>query len=189
MTFQEWVGLAAQIIEAAGVLTILLGGPVAMALVVAQAGRDYNRWYFLFRRLFGHALLLGLEFLVAADIILTVSHIPTFESVSVLGVIVLIRTFLSFTLSAEIEGRWPCRHRTIELALRLSKNVASASRARRGRTHGAERTQVREHSWGDPQRSHRRAQQFLESRQPTSRPTARISSKALLRFTTPSRIR
>ena len=55
----------------------------------------------------GRAILLGLEFLVAADIINTVAIEPTLESVITLGGIVLIRTFLSFSLEVEIEGRWP----------------------------------------------------------------------------------
>lgn len=107
MDLEAWVDLAARVIEVAGVLTILVGGVVAAVLVVAQAGRDYHQWYPLFRRMYGHALLLGLEFLVAADIIRTVSHVPTLENVAVLGMVVLIRTFLSFTLAAELEGRWP----------------------------------------------------------------------------------
>jgi uncharacterized membrane protein len=55
----------------------------------------------------GRAILLGLEFLVAADIIRTVAEVPTLRSVTALAVIVLIRTFLSFTLEVELEGRWP----------------------------------------------------------------------------------
>ena len=55
----------------------------------------------------GRSILLGLELLVAADIIRTVAVTPTFESVGVLAIIVLIRTFLSFSLELEITGRWP----------------------------------------------------------------------------------
>ena len=55
----------------------------------------------------GRAILLGLEFLVAADIINTVAIEPTLESIAVLAAIVLVRTFLSFALEAEIEGHWP----------------------------------------------------------------------------------
>ncbi|EIM25625.1 Protein of unknown function (DUF1622) [Microvirga lotononidis] len=55
----------------------------------------------------GRAILLGLEFLVAADIINTVAIEPTIQSLLILGGIVLIRTFLSFSLEVEIEGRWP----------------------------------------------------------------------------------
>jgi uncharacterized membrane protein len=60
-----------------------------------------------FRTDLGRSILLGLEFLVAADIIATVALKPTLESLAVLAGIVLIRTFLSFSLEVEIEGRWP----------------------------------------------------------------------------------
>ena len=59
------------------------------------------------RQRLGGGILLGLEFLIAADIIHTVAVEATFESVGVLAVIVLIRTFLSFTLEVELTGRWP----------------------------------------------------------------------------------
>jgi uncharacterized membrane protein len=55
----------------------------------------------------GQAILLGLEFLVAADIIGTVAVDPTFRNVGILGAVVAIRTFLSFALEVEIQGRWP----------------------------------------------------------------------------------
>jgi uncharacterized membrane protein len=60
-----------------------------------------------YRRLLGRSILLGLEFLVAADIIRTVAIEPTFYNVGVLAIIVIIRTFLSFALGLEITGRWP----------------------------------------------------------------------------------
>ncbi|WP_345409910.1 DUF1622 domain-containing protein [Nonomuraea salmonea] len=63
--------------------------------------------YQRYRKGLGRAILLGLEFLVAADIIRTVAISPTFASVGVLAVIVLVRTFLSFSLEVELEGRWP----------------------------------------------------------------------------------
>jgi len=59
------------------------------------------------RQRLGRAILLGLELLVAADIIRTVAVTPTFTSAGVLGIIVVIRTFLSFSLEVELEGRWP----------------------------------------------------------------------------------
>ncbi|MDF2696203.1 MAG: hypothetical protein K0S65_4586, partial [Labilithrix sp.] len=63
--------------------------------------------YVPYRRALGRSILLGLELLVAADIIRTVAITPTLESVAVLAAIVLIRTFLSFSLELEISGRWP----------------------------------------------------------------------------------
>jgi uncharacterized membrane protein len=67
---------------------------------------DTDRYRALRQRL-GRAILLGLELLVAADIIRTVAVTPTFTSAGVLGIIVVIRTFLSFSLEVELEGRWP----------------------------------------------------------------------------------
>jgi uncharacterized membrane protein len=63
--------------------------------------------FILYRSKLGRAILLGLEFLVAADIINTVAIEPSLQSLAILGGIVLIRTFLSFSLEVEIEGRWP----------------------------------------------------------------------------------
>ena len=63
--------------------------------------------YRAYRQGIGRAILLGLELLVAADIIRTVAVDPSFRSVGVLAVIVAVRTFLSFTLEVELEGRWP----------------------------------------------------------------------------------
>lgn len=105
---QHWVEVAAAAVEVAGVATILLGAVVALVLVLA--GRREPRApssYGTYRRYLGRAILLGLEFLVAADIIRTVSEVPSLEEVAVLAAIVLIRTFLSFTLEVELEGRWP----------------------------------------------------------------------------------
>lgn len=103
----NWVEWAAGVLEALGVLTILLGAPFALLQVAIRLRRDFSGWYPQFRRLLGRAILLGLEFLVAADIIRTVSHVPTIQNVAVLAIIVAIRTFLSFTLEVEIDGHWP----------------------------------------------------------------------------------
>ncbi|MEO7663670.1 MAG: DUF1622 domain-containing protein [Candidatus Limnocylindrales bacterium] len=82
-----------------------------MALVLAYAAlrltRHEERVYSQFRQQLGRVILLGLELLVAADIIRTVAVTPTLESVAVLGVIVLVRTFLSFSLEVELTGSWP----------------------------------------------------------------------------------
>lgn len=95
--------------DAAGVAAMVVGATIAT--VVAAAGLlrkvDGNAVYRDYRRSLGCSILLGLELLVAADIIRTVAVTPTFRSVGVLGLIVLIRTFLSFSLELEITGRWP----------------------------------------------------------------------------------
>jgi uncharacterized membrane protein len=75
-----------------------------------KVGEAYKR----FKDQIGRALLLGLEFLVAADIIRTVALSPTLRNIAVLGVLVFIRTFLSWSLVVEIEGRWPWRMKAEE---------------------------------------------------------------------------
>jgi uncharacterized membrane protein len=98
-------------IEVLGIATIVLG--LAVALVQAarrQLGGDGgDAAYRAVRTVFGRSILLGLEFLVAADIIRTVAVEPSLENVGVLGLIVLIRTLLSFSLEVEIDGTWPWR--------------------------------------------------------------------------------
>lgn len=92
-------------IEIVGVLVIVIGSLIALyRFAVNMAGGDRIEGL---RSDLGRSILLGLEFLVAADIISTVAIEPTLDSVIVLGAIVLIRTFLSFSLEVEIEGRWP----------------------------------------------------------------------------------
>ena len=101
--------LIATVIEVAGVGIIVVGVLIASALFLRRGfgASDWNKAYEGFRADLGRGILLGLEFLVAADIIGTVAVAPTFESLGVLAAIVLIRTFLSFSLEVEIEGRWP----------------------------------------------------------------------------------
>lgn len=76
-----------------------------------------------FRSELGRSILLGLEFLVAADIINTVAVEPTLGSLAVLGGIVLIRTFLSFSLEVEIEGRWPWQRLNVPRATQPTRRV------------------------------------------------------------------
>ena len=99
----EGVGL---VIDGAGVLAIVVGLIWATVGFVGTGRREANG-YRRFRQDLGRGILLGLEFLVAADIIRTVAVTPTLEGVLVLGLIVLIRTFLSMALQVELEGRWP----------------------------------------------------------------------------------
>lgn len=100
----EAVGLA---IDAMGVAAIVAGLLVAVGRYAAPSRWGSERSYIAFRQDIGRGILLGLEFLVAADIIRTVAVSPTLQSVLVLGLIVLIRTFLSMALQVELEGRWP----------------------------------------------------------------------------------
>lgn len=102
---------ATAVIEVAGVAAIVGGAAVATLGFVRELAAKvvFDDAYRRYRVGLGRSILLGLEFLIAADIIRTVAIQPSFRSVGVLAIVVLIRTFLSFTLSAEIEGRLPWR--------------------------------------------------------------------------------
>ena len=106
MTFKETVEAVGKAVDAGGVAAIVVGVVIAAAMSLRHRpfGADEYR---LFRQRLGRAILLGLELLVAADIIRTVAVTPTFTSAGVLALIVVIRTFLSFSLEVELEGRWP----------------------------------------------------------------------------------
>ena len=105
--------VVAKVVELSGIAIIALGafGTLAMFAVRFAGGTDRDQAVADFRSSLGRAILLGLEFLVAADIINTVAVEPTLLSVAVLAGIILIRTFLSFSLEVEIEGRWPWERR------------------------------------------------------------------------------
>jgi uncharacterized membrane protein len=103
-------------IDAIGVAVIAGGAVLAVFMTLGQGRREEGGGYDFFRRRLGRAILLGLEFLVAADIIRTVAVTPTGESVMVLGGIVLIRTFLSFSLQLEMTGAWPWQQRSVASA-------------------------------------------------------------------------
>jgi uncharacterized membrane protein len=102
----HWVS---RILEIGGIAIIVIGALLAFyaACVMYLRDRDFATAYHALRTQLGRAILLGLEILVAADIIGTVVVEPTFRSIGVLAGIVVIRTFLSFSLEVEINGRWP----------------------------------------------------------------------------------
>lgn len=110
---RQWFGIAGYIIEAVGVLTIVVGC-ILSGVWFARRLRSMQRLdaYQELRRDVGRSIILGLEFLIAGDIIRTVTVSPTFESVVVLAVIVLVRAFLTMTLTLEVEGRWPWQRTT-----------------------------------------------------------------------------
>ena len=100
----EWIGLG---LDGLGVLVVVSGALLATGRFLLGRQGDGPRSYRTYRQELGRAILLGLEFLVAGDIIRTVVIDPNFENVGVLGLIVLIRTFLSMSLEVELEGKWP----------------------------------------------------------------------------------
>ncbi|MEU0154781.1 DUF1622 domain-containing protein [Micromonospora fulviviridis] len=109
MPTREIIQHVGTFLDLAGVLVIAVGVAVATVVFVLRWWRtrqvvDHYRAY---RQGVGRAILLGLELLVAGDIIRTVAVSPTFTSVGVLALIVAVRTFLSISLQVELDGRWP----------------------------------------------------------------------------------
>ena len=117
MNLEELMQTIGKGVEVFGVLIILLGIAISTLTYLQNklTQHDNLRTYHQYRRGLGRALLLGLEVLVAGDVIRTVAVSPTFESVGVLGMIVLIRTFLSWSLEVELNGHFPWQrdHETI----------------------------------------------------------------------------
>lgn len=108
MEFSETIEWTGKTIEAAGVAVIVLGVLRATLRFLPELFRDAEHAHFRdYRRSIGRSILLGLEFLIAGDIIRTVAVDPSFQSVGVLAIIVGIRTFLSLELELEIDGKWP----------------------------------------------------------------------------------
>ena len=110
-SFKQVVEFAGMVIDGSGVIAIVLGLIIATVRFL-RTRRSATDPYRTFRRDLGRGILLGLEFLVAADIIRTVAVTPTLDGVLVLGLIVLIRTFLSMALEVELEGRLPWKTAT-----------------------------------------------------------------------------
>ena len=102
----------ALLLEIAGVAVIGIGVVVASTLFVREGlKRQWGTAYANYRARLGKGILLGLEFLVGADIIATVTAPLTFQSLGQLAAVVAVRTFLSFALETEIEGCWPWQRR------------------------------------------------------------------------------
>ncbi|MEE9097368.1 DUF1622 domain-containing protein [Pseudarthrobacter phenanthrenivorans] len=119
MDFRQIIETVGQLVDFAGVAVMVIGAVVSLPLAIRghqprqlPPGTGKLNFYRSNRQLLGRSILLGLELLVAADIIRTVAVTPTFVSVGVLAIIVLIRTFLSFSLKLEITGRWPWQKET-----------------------------------------------------------------------------
>ncbi len=103
----HYIDLIAKIVEVIGVLIMFFGLFFAFYRGIRLTGGFSHESYVEIRQTVGKSILLGLEVLIAADIMATVVTEPTLRSVLVLGFIVLIRTFLSLSLQVELEGRFP----------------------------------------------------------------------------------
>ena len=112
MHYYEVITHIGEAVDAIGVAIIVIGTLYGLCWIGPRsllAGDDHDVTYRTTRNMIGCAILLGLEVLVAGDIIRTVATTPTFASVGVLALIVAIRTFLSWSLELELTGRWPWR--------------------------------------------------------------------------------
>jgi uncharacterized membrane protein len=107
----EWAALGIEILGA----TVIVAGVIRVAVMRGTVRYlfqlDRPGAYEKYKHQMGRSLLLGLEFLVAGDVVRTVALEPTLMNVGVLGLLVLIRTFLGWSLAVEIEGRWPWQPR------------------------------------------------------------------------------
>ena len=112
MDFKELISMAGYGIETIGVLVIVTGCAVSSCRFLSNFRKEVEGVaYRICRRQLGRSIILGLEFLIAGDIIRTVVVVDTLPNVTILGLIILIRTFLSFTLHLEVEGNWPWKSR------------------------------------------------------------------------------
>ena len=109
-----YIDYITRIIEAIGVLTIFIGLLYSLIIFLISTIKKTSNRFGNLRQALGKSILLGLEILIAADIIATVSTEPTLRSVSILGLIVLIRTFLSMSLQVELEGKFPWQSKSKE---------------------------------------------------------------------------
>jgi uncharacterized membrane protein len=107
--FRELMEIVGTAVDGVGVFIVAAGALVATARLLVSRAHNLGNYYSSYRQDIGRAILLGLEFLIAGDIIRTVVVAPTIQNVVVLGLIVLIRTVLSLSLQLEIEGRLPWR--------------------------------------------------------------------------------
>jgi uncharacterized membrane protein len=113
--YEEFISNITKGVELVGIAVLLIGGVYALAMFAADVVRHRSTTaYEELRRNLGRSILLGLEILVGADIIRTIAISPTFTSVGVLGLIVVVRTFLSFSLEAELDGQWPWQRKARE---------------------------------------------------------------------------
>ena len=113
MVFNDVFEKTGMAIDAAGVAVIVAGAATAFVFSAVRLSRHESDVYRRSRQRLGQTILLGLELLVAGDIVRTVAASPNLTSVAVLAAIVLIRTFLSFSLEVELTGRWPWQKREI----------------------------------------------------------------------------
>jgi len=115
MDYTDVIIRIGEVVDSAGVAVIVIGAVLNTGAAAVSLAHHETGTYRRFRQQLGQTILLGLELLVAGDIIRTVAGQPTLTSVAILASIVLIRTFLSFSLEVELTGRWPWQANTTGL--------------------------------------------------------------------------
>jgi len=110
--FKLYVEFISNIVEGIGVAAIFFGTIYSLIVFLVSAVKKKSNIYIVLRHSMGKSILLGLEILIAADIMATIVTEPTLRSVVILGLIVLIRTFLSLSLQVEMDGRFPWQSST-----------------------------------------------------------------------------
>lgn len=104
----ELAEVVARSIEVAAIVAITVAIIAALVgAVIARIKGGWNAAFSIFKRNMARGMLIGLDLLIAADIIKTVTQEPTIENTTTLGLLVLIRTFLSWSIVLEVTGRWP----------------------------------------------------------------------------------
>ena len=109
LTYEDFISDAVKVVEAIGATIMVVGGAWALIAYVVAATRAVTRdsAYRQLRQSLGRVIQVGLEVLIVGDIVRTIIVEQTIESVAVLGVIVVIRIVLSFSLEVEVDGTWP----------------------------------------------------------------------------------
>jgi uncharacterized membrane protein len=113
--YLRWIGAGADAIEAIAVILIVsyIVAATFKWLWMALRRREFTLEHYTgFRAALGRAMLLGLEILIAADVVRTAALDPSLQNIAALGVLVIVRTFLSWSIVVEIEGRWPWQPRS-----------------------------------------------------------------------------
>jgi uncharacterized membrane protein len=131
MDYNHVIARIGEVIDGAGVAVIAVGMLVNAGTAAFGLSRHDANTYRRFRQELGRTILLGLELLVAGDIVRTVATQPTLTDVAVLAIIVLIRTFLSVSLDVELNGRWPWQKNTALLPPELHRRAHRAGLSRR----------------------------------------------------------
>jgi uncharacterized membrane protein len=108
--FSKWIELVAMGLEALAVAIMVIYIIVGTVRWLLHSTRGDNKPYERYRTVLGKSLLIGLELLVAADIIRTVALDASLLSLALLGSLVVVRTFLGWTVTLEVEGHWPWQH-------------------------------------------------------------------------------